>query len=158
MPTTRPIRAPTTGNIRLARTKFAGIDPSGCGIGSLVRKATAVRRSSNQSFMIENMRDVRFGLVGSALDGNRMQFSSLDDIRAFCRDLPDGDQRAAEAVAQRQQTLTKPPRSLGRLEDVVAWLARWQSRDIPRLERVTIAVFAGNHGVAAHRVSAYPQA
>jgi nicotinate-nucleotide--dimethylbenzimidazole phosphoribosyltransferase len=108
--------------------------------------------------MIENMTNVRFGLIGSALDGNRMQFCSLDDIRAFCRDLPDGDERAAEAVAQRQQTLTKPPRSLGRLEDVVAWLARWQSRDIPQLERVTIAVFAGNHGVAARNVSAYPQA
>jgi nicotinate-nucleotide--dimethylbenzimidazole phosphoribosyltransferase len=87
-----------------------------------------------------------------------MQFDSLDDIRAFCRDLPGGNTRAADAAAVRQQTLTKPPGSLGRLEELATWLARWQGRDIPRLERVTIAVFAGNHGVAVRGVSAYPQA
>jgi len=87
-----------------------------------------------------------------------MQFDSLDDIRAFCRELPEGDARAAEAAALRQQALTKPPGSLGRLEELATWLARWQGREIPQLERVTIAVFAGNHGVAARGVSAYPQA
>jgi nicotinate-nucleotide--dimethylbenzimidazole phosphoribosyltransferase len=87
-----------------------------------------------------------------------MQFDSLDDISAFCRDLPGGDARAAEAAELRQQALTKPPGSLGRLEELAIWLARWQGRDIPRLERVTIAVFAGNHGVAGRGVSAYPQA
>ena len=86
-----------------------------------------------------------------------MQFDSLDDIRAFCRGLPGGDARAAEAAAQRQQILTKPPGSLGRLEDLAIWLAHWQRREIPRLDHVTIAVFAGNHGVAERGVSAYPQ-
>ena len=88
--------------------------------------------------------------------GNRMQFDSLDDIRAFCRDLPNGDVRFAEAAVRRQQNLTKPPGSLGRLEELAIWLARWQGRELPRLDRVTIAVFAGNHGVAARGVSAYP--
>jgi len=87
-----------------------------------------------------------------------MQFDSLDDIRAFCRELPDGDAGAADAAARRQQVLTKPPGSLGRLEELAVWLARWQGRAMPRLERVTIAVFAGNHGVAARGVSAYPPA
>ncbi|HYI31301.1 MAG TPA: nicotinate-nucleotide--dimethylbenzimidazole phosphoribosyltransferase [Bradyrhizobium sp.] len=87
-----------------------------------------------------------------------MQFDSLDDIRAFCRDLPGGDARAADAATLRQQTLTKPPGSLGRLEQLAIWLARWQRREIPKLERVTVAVFAGNHGIAARGVSAYPQA
>jgi nicotinate-nucleotide--dimethylbenzimidazole phosphoribosyltransferase len=87
-----------------------------------------------------------------------MQFDSLDDIRAFCRDLPNGDPLLAEAAALRQQNLTKPPGSLGRLEELAIWLARWQRREPPRLERVTIAVFAGNHGVADRGVSAYPQA
>ena len=87
-----------------------------------------------------------------------MQFDSLDDIRAFCRDLPGGNTRAADAATLRQQALTKPPGSLGRLEQLAIWLARWQGREIPRLERVTVAVFAGNHGVAARGVSAYPQA
>ena len=87
-----------------------------------------------------------------------MQFDSLDDIRNFCRDLPDGDARAADAAARRQEVLTKPPGSLGRLEELAIWLARWQGREIPNLNRVTIAVFAGNHGVATRGVSAYPQA
>ena len=87
-----------------------------------------------------------------------MQFDSLDDIRAFCRDLPAGDSRAAEAATLRQQALTKPPGSLGRLEELAIWLARWQRREIPQLRRVMIAVFAGNHGVAVRGVSAYPQA
>jgi nicotinate-nucleotide--dimethylbenzimidazole phosphoribosyltransferase len=87
-----------------------------------------------------------------------MQFDSLDDIRKFCRDLPEGDARAADAAARRQEVLTKPPGSLGRLEQLAIWLARWQGREIPNLNRVTIAVFAGNHGVATRGVSAYPQA
>jgi nicotinate-nucleotide--dimethylbenzimidazole phosphoribosyltransferase len=87
-----------------------------------------------------------------------MQFDSLDDIRAFCRDLPQGDTRVADAATLRQQNLTKPPGSLGRLEELAIWLARWQGREMPRLARVTIAVFAGNHGVAERGVSAYPQA
>ncbi|MFB9263732.1 nicotinate-nucleotide--dimethylbenzimidazole phosphoribosyltransferase [Bradyrhizobium erythrophlei] len=85
-----------------------------------------------------------------------MQFDTLDDIRAFCRDLPGGDEASADAAARRQQNLTKPPGSLGRLEELAIWLARWQRRDMPRLDRVTIAVFAGNHGIAARGVSAYP--
>jgi nicotinate-nucleotide--dimethylbenzimidazole phosphoribosyltransferase len=89
---------------------------------------------------------------------NRMPFDSLDDIRAFCRDLPGGDQRFADMAAQRQQNLTKPPGSLGRLEELAIWLAQWQGREKPRLDRVTIAVFAGNHGVASRGVSAYPPA
>jgi nicotinate-nucleotide--dimethylbenzimidazole phosphoribosyltransferase len=87
-----------------------------------------------------------------------MPFDSLDDIRAFCRDLPAGDPRFADAAAHRQQNLTKPPGSLGRLEELAIWLARWQRREQPGLERVTVAVFAGNHGVAARGVSAYPAA
>jgi nicotinate-nucleotide--dimethylbenzimidazole phosphoribosyltransferase len=83
-------------------------------------------------------------------------FASLAELRAACLDLPVGDPAAAEAVAQREATLTKPPRSLGRLEEIVAWLARWQGRNPPRLDRVEVLVFAGNHGVTAQGVSAYP--
>jgi nicotinate-nucleotide--dimethylbenzimidazole phosphoribosyltransferase len=85
-----------------------------------------------------------------------MQFSKLDDIRSFCRDLPMGDSQAADAAFRRQQVLTKPPGSLGRLEELAVWLARWQGRDKPRLDRIAINVFAGNHGIAARGVSAYP--
>jgi nicotinate-nucleotide--dimethylbenzimidazole phosphoribosyltransferase len=85
-------------------------------------------------------------------------FRSLDDIRASCRDLPGGDALAATAASKRQEILTKPPGSLGRLEELAAWLANWQGREVPVLNRVNVAVFAGNHGVAARGVSAYPQA
>ena len=85
-----------------------------------------------------------------------MRFNSPDDIRAFCRDLPGGDAGSADAAARRQQNLTKPPGSLGRLEELAIWLARWQENATPRLERITIAVFASNHGIAARGVSAYP--
>jgi nicotinate-nucleotide--dimethylbenzimidazole phosphoribosyltransferase len=59
-------------------------------------------------------------------------------------------------VARREATLTKPARSLGRLEDAVAWLAFWQGKSPPQLAKVEIIVFAGNHGVVAQGVSAYP--
>ncbi|MCA6124345.1 nicotinate-nucleotide--dimethylbenzimidazole phosphoribosyltransferase [Bradyrhizobium sp. WSM 1704] len=85
-----------------------------------------------------------------------MQFSTLDDVRGFCRDLPGGDAAMAEAARLRQQNLTKPPGSLGRLEEIAIWLARWQGRELPQLDKVTIAVFAGNHGIAERGVSAYP--
>lgn len=85
-----------------------------------------------------------------------MPFESLDDLRRACRDLPSGDDNAASAVTRRQDTLTKPQGSLGRLETIAAWLARWQGRDMPRLDRVKVFVFAGNHGVTAQGVSAFP--
>jgi nicotinate-nucleotide--dimethylbenzimidazole phosphoribosyltransferase len=83
-------------------------------------------------------------------------FTSLDELRAACRDLPSGDVSAAELAREHQRELTKPPGSLGRLEDIVEWLAQWQGRSTPRLDRVDILVFAGNHGVTAQGVSAYP--
>jgi len=81
---------------------------------------------------------------------------SFSALRAVCLDLPTGHPAASAAVDQREATLTKPPRSLGRLEDLVAWLAHWQGHAPPRLDRVDILVFAGNHGVTKLGVSAYP--
>src|ERR1700722_486499 len=83
-------------------------------------------------------------------------FADFSALRDACRDLPGGDSEAAEAVRARQAQLTKPPGSLGRLEELVTWLARWQNRAMPALERVEILVFAGNHGVTAQGVSPYP--
>jgi nicotinate-nucleotide--dimethylbenzimidazole phosphoribosyltransferase len=84
-------------------------------------------------------------------------FGSLAELRAACLDLPIGDNAAAETVMARQAELTKPPGSLGRLEEIVAWLAKWGGTP-PRLERVDIMVFAGNHGVTAQGVSPFPAA
>jgi nicotinate-nucleotide--dimethylbenzimidazole phosphoribosyltransferase len=84
------------------------------------------------------------------------RFASLDELRAACLDLPGGHPEAAASVARREAMLTKPPRSLGRLEDAVAWLSFWQGKAPPKLDKVEILVFAGNHGVVSQGVSAYP--
>jgi nicotinate-nucleotide--dimethylbenzimidazole phosphoribosyltransferase len=82
--------------------------------------------------------------------------ASFADLRALCLDLPSGHPVASRAVAQREGTLTKPPQSLGRLEDLTAFLAHWQGHAPPRLDRAEVLVFAGNHGVARQGVSAFP--
>jgi nicotinate-nucleotide--dimethylbenzimidazole phosphoribosyltransferase len=83
-------------------------------------------------------------------------FTSFSELRTRCLDLPSGHPAASAAVAAREAVLTKPPRSLGRLEELVAWLAHWQGHAPPRLEQVDVLVFAGNHGVTRQGVSAYP--
>jgi nicotinate-nucleotide--dimethylbenzimidazole phosphoribosyltransferase len=85
-----------------------------------------------------------------------LKFADLNALRAACLDLPGGSEDAAAAVRDRQARLTKPPGSLGRLEQMAAWLARWQRRPMPRLDRVEVLVFAGNHGVTQQGVSPYP--
>jgi nicotinate-nucleotide--dimethylbenzimidazole phosphoribosyltransferase len=61
------------------------------------------------------------------------------------------------AAAARQGQLTKPTGALGRLETLAIELAGLQHTDRPCAERVPIIVFAGDHGIAAQGVSAYPQ-
>jgi nicotinate-nucleotide--dimethylbenzimidazole phosphoribosyltransferase len=96
----------------------------------------------------------------ASLQADRRSFmpapSAFDDIRALFALMPEASQQAMEAVAQRQRRLTKPAGSLGCLEELVAWLAGWQSRDMPTIDRPLVAIFAGNHGVVAQGVSAYP--
>src|SRR5580700_4375271 len=84
--------------------------------------------------------------------------ANLDEIRALLSQLPGPDLDAASAAATRQAQLTKPAGSLGRLEELAIWLATWQARHPPRLDHPRTLVFAGNHGVAARGVSAYPAA
>lgn len=67
------------------------------------------------------------------------------------------DGAARDAARKRQESLTKPPGSLGRLEDLALRLAGMQGSARPALERVRIAVFAADHGIAAEGVSAFPQ-
>ncbi|MAN57523.1 MAG: nicotinate-nucleotide--dimethylbenzimidazole phosphoribosyltransferase [Paracoccus sp. (in: a-proteobacteria)] len=66
------------------------------------------------------------------------------------------DETAAKAARDRQNSLTKPPGSLGRLEDLAVFMAGWQGRARPRLERAQALVFAGNHGVVAQNVNPFP--
>ena len=84
--------------------------------------------------------------------------ADLDEIRALMAHLPDPDLAAGSEATLRQTQLTKPAGALGRLEELSIWLATWQARHPPRLEHPRTLVFAGNHGVAARGVSAYPAA
>lgn len=68
------------------------------------------------------------------------------------------DNQAGEAARQRQDQLTKPPGSLGRLEGVAIALAAMQGREKPNLEQIGVCIFAGDHGVVEEGVAAFPQA
>ncbi|VVN93695.1 nicotinate-nucleotide--dimethylbenzimidazole phosphoribosyltransferase [Pseudomonas fluorescens] len=68
------------------------------------------------------------------------------------------DAQVVEQAEARQQQLTKPAGSLGRLESVAVQLAGLQGRVKPTLDQLWIAIFAGDHGVVAEGVSAFPQA
>ena len=82
----------------------------------------------------------------------------FDDIRNLIRTMPGPDTEAAEAVALRDASLTKPAGALGRMEALVAWLAAWQGKAPPTLDRPLVCVFAGSHGVTRRGVSAFPDA
>ena len=67
------------------------------------------------------------------------------------------DEQTATAALARQDTLTKPPGALGRLEQLSVWVASCQGVCPPRqFERARVVVFAGDHGVVAAGVSAFP--
>jgi len=66
------------------------------------------------------------------------------------------DEKAIEAVRERDAQLTKPAGSLGELEALVRFLAGWQKKPQPTLENPMVAIFAGNHGITAQGVSPFP--
>lgn len=80
----------------------------------------------------------------------------FEDIRDLIRSLPGPVTEAVDAVRARDAKLTKPAGSLGRLEEIVEWLAAWQGKAPPAVNRPLVAIFAGNHGIAEQGVSAFP--
>jgi nicotinate-nucleotide--dimethylbenzimidazole phosphoribosyltransferase len=82
--------------------------------------------------------------------------ATLDDIRRLLVDMPGPDLEAGAAAEAREGQLTKPAGSLGRLEEISHWMCLWQGRYPPCADHARVCVFAGNHGVAARGVSAYP--
>ena len=81
---------------------------------------------------------------------------TIADFRAFLAALSTPDVTATKAAETRNGMLTKPPGALGQLEHIAIWLAGWQGTDKPRIQRPQVAIFAGNHGVVAQGVSAFP--
>ncbi|TWI38193.1 nicotinate-nucleotide--dimethylbenzimidazole phosphoribosyltransferase [Paracoccus sulfuroxidans] len=66
------------------------------------------------------------------------------------------DPSAADAARARQAQLTKPPGSLGRLEELAEFMAGWQGTASPVIDRAQAIVFAGNHGIVAQGVNPFP--
>lgn len=85
-------------------------------------------------------------------------FATVTAFEAALAELTQADAGAIEAASARQGQLTKPPGSLGRLEEIAIFMAGWQGRERPRIERGRAAIFAGNHGVVARGISAFPAA
>jgi nicotinate-nucleotide--dimethylbenzimidazole phosphoribosyltransferase len=84
------------------------------------------------------------------------RFADPAGFEAALRALPAPDAAAIAQARARQAELTKPAGSLGRLEEIALFMAGWQGTALPRADRVVAALFAGNHGVAARGVSAFP--
>lgn len=82
-------------------------------------------------------------------------FKSADHILEILSDLPTACDASINAASARQGQLTKPPGSLGRLEELALWLAGWQGREKPEIHHPRCVVFAGNHGITAKGVSAF---
>ena len=73
------------------------------------------------------------------------------EVKSICED-------SRHKATLRQQQLTKPPGSLGQLEQVAINFAGWHGQESPVLKNVCVRIFAGDHGVVEEGVSAYPQA
>lgn len=83
-------------------------------------------------------------------------FASPDAFDMALRTLPKAQPASIAAAAERQAQLTKPAGSLGRLEEIALFVAGWQGNARPVIDHARAVIFAGNHGVAVHGVSAFP--
>jgi nicotinate-nucleotide--dimethylbenzimidazole phosphoribosyltransferase len=77
-------------------------------------------------------------------------------IEEIIANIPPLDEAAMQSARARQDRLTKPPGSLGRLEELSIQLAGMRADPLPSVERKAVIVMAADHGVAREGVSAYP--
>ncbi|WP_170475596.1 nicotinate-nucleotide--dimethylbenzimidazole phosphoribosyltransferase [Ruegeria arenilitoris] len=84
------------------------------------------------------------------------ELNNLNSLRDTLVRAPGADTDASKAAQDRNGQLTKPPGALGRLEDLAIWYASWRGDAAPQISSPQVIVFAGNHGVTAQGVSAFP--
>ncbi|UCI05692.1 nicotinate-nucleotide--dimethylbenzimidazole phosphoribosyltransferase [Mesorhizobium sp. B1-1-8] len=82
----------------------------------------------------------------------------FDDFRSLLATLPAADAAAEDRIRMLFAKADKPKASLGRIEDIAAWLGAWSGRAPPAVNRPLVAIFAGNHGAVRHAVSPRPVA
>ncbi|MCV6593246.1 MAG: nicotinate-nucleotide--dimethylbenzimidazole phosphoribosyltransferase [Silicimonas sp.] len=85
------------------------------------------------------------------------ELTNLSQVSELAATFPKFDEDAADAAQARQNSLTKPPGALGRLEELAIFLAGWAETDRPAINTAQALVFAGNHGVCAQGVNPFPQ-
>ena len=86
------------------------------------------------------------------------ELTSLDEVATLAARMPTASAASMDAARDRQNQLTKPPGSLGRLEELAIFMAGWQHTDRPHIEKAQALVFAGNHGICDQGVNPFPQA
>jgi len=84
------------------------------------------------------------------------ELNSLAIFRSLLTEAPAPDAAARAGCEARNGQLTKPPGALGQLEEVAIWYGSWRGTDRPQITAPQVIVFAGNHGVTARGVSAFP--
>src|SRR6056297_743645 len=164
-----PSTAPASGQAQAARAPRV---PSATGTGSRVSSPNASAmsdmRTSAVSWSVPGMVTSFSGVGAAPLSRYRRPrslatrppmpapFATLADVAALLRGMPGPDEGAIAAARARDAVLTKPPGALGRLEEVAAWYCGWRGDPRARVEGPQVVVFAGNHGVVAQGVSAFP--
>ncbi|MDP5084235.1 MAG: nicotinate-nucleotide--dimethylbenzimidazole phosphoribosyltransferase [Yoonia sp.] len=83
-------------------------------------------------------------------------FSTISTFRDTLAKAAGPDALAIAGAQDRNGQLTKPPGALGRLEDLAIWYAGWRGDAKPQINAPQVIIFAGNHGVCAQGVSAFP--
>ncbi|WP_170513415.1 nicotinate-nucleotide--dimethylbenzimidazole phosphoribosyltransferase [Ruegeria atlantica] len=84
------------------------------------------------------------------------ELNDLKTLRDALSQAPGSNDAAVQGAADRNGQLTKPPGALGRLEELAIWYAGWRGDARPQILAPQVIVFAGNHGVTAQGVSAFP--
>ena len=83
-------------------------------------------------------------------------FHTMAEFQALLETQPQADRDVYQAASARNGQLTKPPGALGRMEELAIWYASWRRIAAPAIKLPQAVVFAGNHGIAAQGVSAFP--
>ncbi|MDC3140168.1 nicotinate-nucleotide--dimethylbenzimidazole phosphoribosyltransferase [Alphaproteobacteria bacterium] len=85
-----------------------------------------------------------------------MKHAEIENFFKGNKKIPSYDHLTANKAKRRQDELTKPIGSLGKLEEFAIWMAGWQKKLKPTMKNPYCLVFAGNHGISNRGVSAYP--
>jgi nicotinate-nucleotide--dimethylbenzimidazole phosphoribosyltransferase len=85
-----------------------------------------------------------------------MSFTTLAEFAILLSQAPHADADAQTGAKLRNTQLTKPAGSLGRLEELAEWYSGWRGDARPQIAAPQVIIFAGNHGVTAQGVSAFP--